>query len=213
MTYPKGKRAHNFKPELGKRYGRLLVIEETERGPKRLVVCQCDCGNTTKVRPYDLRRGSVISCRCYQSERTSERNMIHGHSDTRTFNIWKGIKKRISNPNDTAYKNYGGRGIDIDPRWAKDFMCFLNDVGHPPTDQHSIERIRNEYGYWPWNCKWATSAEQAANTRRNIIVEYDGIKAPLGVHADRLGIIKSTLYARVQRGMAPDVAIKKGLQQ
>jgi len=83
------------------------------------------------------------------------------------YQIWAQIKQRCFNPNHPKYKDYGGRGITMDPRWKKSFTVFLADVGPREADNLSIERVDNEKGYFPENCKWADSFVQNKN-KRNI---------------------------------------------
>lgn len=59
----------------GKRYERLLVIRfagfiQAGSHPRREAFweCQCDCGNTVRVRGNNLKRGGVKSCGCYGDE-------------------------------------------------------------------------------------------------------------------------------------------------
>jgi hypothetical protein len=73
--------------------------------------------------------------------------------------------QRCNNPRQPAYSDYGGRGIKVCDRWQESFENFLSDMGPRPSDEHSIERIDNDKGYEPTNCRWATAKEQRANQR------------------------------------------------
>lgn len=84
-----------------------------------------------------------------------------------TYNAWSGLRQRCDNPNNKAYKHYGGRGISYTKRW-NDFSKFLKDMGIKPSKELSIDRINNDGNYNKTNCRWAT-AKQQANNRRNSI--------------------------------------------
>lgn len=78
--------------------------------------------------------------------------------------MWAGMRQRCTNPNHKAYKYYGARGIQICERWSS-FENFLADMGEPPGPSYSIDRIDNNMGYTPTNCRWATIVEQNRNSR------------------------------------------------
>jgi hypothetical protein len=110
-----------------------------------------------------LRNGNTKSCGCLKREVTIARNTTHGLSNTPTFDSWRSMVHRTTNPRSPQYPNYGGRGITIDPRWLN-FDNFLADMGTRPPGT-SIDRRDNNGPYAAWNCKWSTPHEQMRNTR------------------------------------------------
>lgn len=103
---------------------------------------------------------------------------------------------RCSGPKNSQFKNYGGRGVHVCDRW-RDFAAFLSDMGLPP-DGLSIDRIDNNRGYEPSNCRWATTKEQARNKRTNVFVEFGGERLAVQEWADRLGCEHATLRRRLK---------------
>lgn len=186
ITSPPGKK---FKDLSGIKVNRLTVTKFLgyDRKCGSIYECKCDCGAVTMVRRGHLTEKRIKSCGCWLKDITPP-NLRHGKTKTPEYQVWLGIKKRCNNPKSIAYRLYGGRGIKIHPCWESDFEAFLAEVGRRPSPRHSIERIDNNAGYQPGNCKWATQFEQSRNTRRVVWVQIDGNTMPLKDAAESLRV-------------------------
>lgn len=134
----------------------------------------------------------------------------HGHSSrqlkTPTYESWRSMKTRCFNPNTTGYYLYGGRGVTVCERWLI-FENFLADMGERPEGM-SIDRFPNKDGnYEPSNCRWATETQQKRNTRRNRMVEIDGVRRCMSEWREISGIKHSTLMHRLKTGWNPRDAV------
>lgn len=149
--------------------------------------CICDCGIQRKVQTSMLIRGKSSGCGCTGLLRTARANSTHSMSNTRTWRIWRAMRRRCYEEDCDSYRNYGGRGITVSERWLK-FENFLADMGECPLGL-SIERIDVEGHYAPGNCRWASVVEQARNRRTNLMVTIEGVTKPLIAWAEELGIV------------------------
>jgi hypothetical protein len=169
----------------GQRFGRLIVINQNIQRTLAGAVrwdCVCDCGEKTTVIGSSLIRCSTTSCGCYQKEirkviskeavRTA--NTTHGMRDSLEYNSWHSMIQRCTNTNDSSYKDYGGRGIQVCERWLNSFEVFYEDMGPRPSPDHTLDRRENDGNYEKNNCKWSTRKEQVCNRRNNVFYEYKG---------------------------------------
>jgi hypothetical protein len=124
------------------------------------------------------------------------------------YRNWHNMKNRCVNPNVPEYKNYGEKGVTVCDRWLDSFENFLEDMGERPTLKHSIDRIDNNKGYSPENCRWATAKEQSRNNRRNIWFDYLGRKILLVDLAEKTGVNQSVIMRRLRKGLSFEDAIK-----
>lgn len=191
----------------GLTFGRLTVDTLASAGSDSRATwwCVCACGNRIQVIGRNLRTGNTKSCGCLRNEIAANRTRTHGRSDTPEYGIWVDIIQRCENTRRPAFKNYGGRGINVCDRWKK-FENFFADMGQRPAG-HEIERKDNNKGYSPDNCIWVPEAVQHLNTRRTRWLEVDGEKLALAEVARRFNVKACTIHMRLRRGWPIDRAI------
>lgn len=107
---------------------------------------------------------------------------------------------RCGDANHPRYPWYGGRGIRVCDRWKESFANFLEDMGKAPTPSHTIERKKNDEGYGPDNCVWATWKEQAQNRRTSVHLTFEGERLTIAQWAEKLGVDRRVLWKRIDSG-------------
>ena len=166
---------------IGQRYGRLTVIgigdpKYTVGGHKEATaICQCDCGNIVTVRIQAIASGNTTSCGCFRHERMVQHNSTHGLSKHKLYRVWSAMKDRCDRPGCAAYVNYGNRGIRVCDDWANNFDVFYAwAMANGYQDGLTVDRIDNNRGYEPENCRFITRATQNRNRRYCHVITYGG---------------------------------------
>jgi hypothetical protein len=137
----------------------------------------------------------------------NKNNWKHGISQTAEYGIWKGMVFRCHNPSYPDYHLYGGRGIVVCDEWRDNPVLFVEHVGSRPGPEYTIDRIDNSRGYEPGNVRWATMRQQSNNTRKNVLLTYNGETFTIAEWAARLGINVQTLKWRLANWGSVEKAI------
>lgn len=212
---------------IGKKFGELEVIARSGSNKQNRAtwLCGCSCGNEKIISGHDMKHGGTISCGCVGSKKRIE-NLKRGaeHSKKigieneakrmqeppkekvrvmhqRLSGIWYGMKDRCYSEDHVAYNRYGGRGITICEEWLDDYFKFEDwalDNGY--SEELTIDRIDNDRGYSPNNCRWATQIQQMNNRSNNNLVEINGTIKTISQWARQHNLAWSTIKQRVVSG-------------
>lgn len=200
---------------MGSRYGRIVVTKVLPfTGGRQWLEYKCDCGTVKSARAMNIRVGGVQSCGCLRREKAKAtigniRSWSpRGRSETVLDRTWRGMIYRCAH--NTGYIQ---RGITVCERWMS-FENFREDMGHRPGIGYSLDRVDNDKGYEPSNCRWATQKQQMSNTSVNRIVEYCGKAYTVAELARSLGLKSKPLYYRiVEKGMSADAAVQETMRR
>ena len=135
--------------------------------------CICDCGKEHIADGASMKNGTTQSCGClhdemFESTRTKYRYKHGEANQNRLYRIWKGMKGRCYVKTNTAYKNYGAKGVTICDEWKNNYSSFKDwALANGYEDGLTIDRIDPFGNYEPSNCRWSTYLEQAHNKRRD----------------------------------------------
>ena len=129
------------------------------------------------------------------ADKNPEIDLVRKTTVSRFYRAWGNMKSRCSNPKDTNYERYGGRGITVCNKWQS-FDGFIDDMYESWNPNLSLDRIDNNGNYCKANCRWATRTEQSNNMRSVPKHTYNGMTKTLAEWARFTGIKPSTLRQR-----------------
>lgn len=213
----------DYEKEIGRKYGRLTLVSIIPKS-KAKFLCKCDCGKETEALLCTMKSGHKLSCGCLQKEKAKKNVMdyvnsekyrlppsrkTHGMSNTRLYREWLSMRNRCKLKSQRCYRLYGERGIFVCDEWENSFETFMEwSIKNGYSDELELDRIDNERGYSPDNCRWVTHKENSNNKRKTVYIEYNGERHPISVWADILGVKRYILYGRHKRGWNDDEVIK-----
>lgn len=170
---------------------------------RRYWLCRCECGNSKVVYEDNLKYKKTVSCGCLQKEMASKANTKHGETDSRLYGVWCAMKRRCYNEEVPEYRLYGGRGIRMCKSWKESYEAFRDwamNAGYNPDANRgtcTIDRIDNNKGYSPENCRWVDQKTQMNNVSYNIHITHDGITHTISEWADIYNMTRDKLYQRL----------------
>ena len=193
----------------GKKYNKLKVIsfyDITNNGSRWL--CECDCGKQKVIAASQLKRGTTKSCGCLRSAKKYD-------DKTKVFRkrlqyIYYQMKQRCYDKNNPAYSNYGARGIKICQEWLNDINIFISwAMENGYNSELTIERIKVNGNYEPFNCKWITKSQQNCNKRNSVLYTINSETKCLSEWCKKYNKDYFLVRGRLKRGYSIEDALTK----
>lgn len=174
----------------GQRFGRLVVIRECGRKNGHVAwLCRCDCGVEVVVQSCDLRSGRTKSCGCLSREQIVSLHTTHGCKHEPWYNTYAAMMQRCGHREGASERIlhlYRDRGITVCEEWRNSPKAFGDWLlSHGWRNGLQIDRIDNNKGYYPENCRVVTPKGNA-NNRRNTSRLDDGTS--LAMFCSSIGI-------------------------
>lgn len=178
----------------GRTFGKLKVVSRSTGNEKHSYwLCLCDCGAVKHVRSDHLLNKKIRSCGCL-IKTIHPANFISSNA-RRLRGIYENMLRRCYNQSADMYPRYGGRGITVCNEWRNNFRSFVDwSETHGYKKGLSIDRIDNDKGYSPDNCRWATMQEQQNNRSNNRKIEFMGTVYSVHDLACLVGLSDRTIH-------------------
>ena len=192
------------KPKLVEDLG-MLYPKASSVTKRHFGIFECPyCGVLYKAQIFSVKVGESKSCGCLRALKNKSRK-VHGLNKTRVHRIWTDMRNRCNNPNNTGFSKYGALGIAVCKEWDN-FMSFKEwSDNNGYFDDLSIDRIDNDKGYSPDNCRWTTKAVQARNKR---VIQVNNTSGYKGVRyrkdKDKYEAYINVFYNSIYLGVGKD---------
>lgn len=193
-------------PALGDELGHFTCIGapvSTAKG--RMLPVRCKCGKEGLYKLSRLTAGRTVSCGCAKTERFTAFATKHGFRFLPEYQLWLAMRQRCMNPRQRQYKDYGGRGIKVHPRWDS-FENFYADMGPRPFEGAILDRQHNDGDYKPGNVVWSTAKESGRNKRDTLRFLFKGKQRTIGEIADLTGRKYKQVYWELRGSKLKEVA-------
>jgi len=198
----------------GKQFRRLFVVKKhhVDAGGNAYWLCRCDCGEERIVRRSHLVDGTTQSCGCFRDALAKEQATTHGASKIPEYQTWSAMIARCYNPKNTAFGNYGARGILVCEFLRASPVNLVLVIGRRPSMEMEIDRIDVNGGYTCGICaecltrgaskniRWVTVLQQARNKRNTRLVTINGVTKCASEWVGEVPYSRSAFYRRVKKG-------------
>lgn len=164
-----------------------------------MIICLCKCGNATVVSLYKLFSGHTLSCGCLRDNLRRRKKYINDCPSLRRR--YYHMIARCYNKTDTAYSNYGGRGVRVCDEWLSDYQKFVDWANSNGFKKHlHLDKDIKGDGllYSPDTCCWVTQTVNSSNKRTDGKHLFRGKEMSLAQIAKLTNIPFSTLRNRIK---------------